>query len=718
MSLDPFTAHGFEVAETAGNQVVGDCLFCGKEHHYYVNPESGQWDCKSCGLSGNLHGFLRQLVELHRAETSRKDWRRLSRLRGLPVEVLKEFDMAFDRDNGRWLFPVRNPRGTVCDVRYWRENGNLGVRSTKGCKLQLMGAERLSKLDPGGEVWICEGEWDAMAVHDLLMADHTKTNAAVVALPGAGTFKQHWIPGFSGHNVVLVYDNDDAGLKGAEKAWKKLKSTTRTLRVVEWEGLQADLPDGYDARDFYTDALEEIGLDKLEALDKLEGLLTRRPPGQGSSRGEDGEDGAEFEPHDDTEAIQRVEVGAVPPEDIPALSDVLREFELQGYQLNADMRMGFRIAAAHAFANQLPGDPLWSFIVGPPGCGKTLLLMSMQGSDRCIFQSTFTPNSLVSGFRSEYDPSQLPQWDGKCAVLKDFTELLACHKQVRDDVYAILRGAYDGHVKKPFGNGVVREYWIRFSMLAGVTPQIHADRQASLGERFLKFEMARDHERQSFDQEILAAIESVGEERAREIAVCDAVGRFLSRDIAGELGRVPGWVKERLVALAQLISALRANVAREQFGDQRLSYRPTKEVGTRIAKQLVLLGKLLCCVDGVTEIGEEQYEVVERVALDSAIGFHLELVSAVVRAGGSATRADLTDITGLPETTLSRAMEDLGALGIVRRGQRATEVSGARGRPRTEWTLNKKYNTLWRRAFPEKKVRVKVRRSRRGRRRK
>lgn len=40
-----------------GNQWRGDCPFCGKENHFFMNSQNGLFDCKSCGEVGNWFKF-------------------------------------------------------------------------------------------------------------------------------------------------------------------------------------------------------------------------------------------------------------------------------------------------------------------------------------------------------------------------------------------------------------------------------------------------------------------------------------------------------------------------------------------------------------------------------------------------------------------------------------------------------------------------------------
>lgn len=44
--------------ETRSGQYICDCPFCGKEMHFYIDKKSQLWDCKKCGVTGNIYKLL------------------------------------------------------------------------------------------------------------------------------------------------------------------------------------------------------------------------------------------------------------------------------------------------------------------------------------------------------------------------------------------------------------------------------------------------------------------------------------------------------------------------------------------------------------------------------------------------------------------------------------------------------------------------------------
>lgn len=667
----PFEAHGVDLSHRAGEHVYGNCPFC-DANKFYVNVNTGQWDCKRCLKTGNVYTFLEDWGKHCAKATTAQQWKWLEKSRGLPAAAFKPWGVGCD--NGRWLIPVQSANSHVLDLRIY-EPERSRVITTAGMKTGLNGLNWLAKADPGTEVWLCEGEWDGIALRWLLRLSGD-VESVVVSVPGAGTFKNQWVQHFRDMRVRLCYDNDGPGERGSQKAANELNGVARELWTVRWP---RERPSGYDIRDFVL-AHRKKGLKASKIVRLLRKLLVEVDVAQLESG------------HAAPGTIQNViHVGSIAKP--PNFAQTLEEYK-RWIKMTPLMEDGLRLAYAAAFAIDIPGDPLWLYMVGPPGSGKTLLLMSLAGSSRTIFRSTIGPHALISGFKAEKDPSEMPLWDGKCVVLKDFTEILSTHPLAKEEMFGYLRGAYDGHVVRGFGNGVKREYHLRFGLLAGVTPAIHGDLKASLGERFLKFDLLRDVG-WSADDVIRAAIGNISRENDMELALAEAAGQFLSRsvDLDG-LPQVPEWFSERIVALAQLISGLRAVVERESYGDQRLKYRPSHEIGTRLAKQLVKLAMGLGHVDQVKVLGPEQYRLIERVAFDTAIGFHLEIVASLMDLGGEATKQDLATKTGLPFTNLGRALDDLQALGIVS-PRKSTKTLLGPGRDPVAWTVVDKLKKLW-----------------------
>ena len=80
-------------------------------------------------------------------------------------------------------------------------------------------------------------------------------------------------------------------------------------------------------------------------------------------------------------------------------------------------------------------------------------------------------------------------------------------------------GIEKGKFNKVFGNGIIRDYKSKFGIIAGVTPAIDtfSALHAGLGERFLKFRMDRDIEKEDEDLRAYKAIANIDEKTKMKV---------------------------------------------------------------------------------------------------------------------------------------------------------------------------------------------------------
>jgi hypothetical protein len=668
--LSPFVELGFVQTGSTGEEAYGNCPLCGKKGHFYVNTSTGQWACKSgkCQRRGNLITYLEAWCEVQQ-ETFESDYDELSEDRELPVHALEEAGIFFD---GReWVLPEKNENGRIANLRRYRigSRSKIKLRALKCQEALLYGIEELA--DPKKEnfdVWIVEGHWDRLALRELLR-EAKRRNIIVVAVPGADTFKQEWADLLIGRNVTVVYDNDVAGEKGKLRAWRMLRDLVNTFQALTWP---VGLGEGYDIRDFYRESEEN----DFETLLSLVG---------------------EYEPPDDEEHSgggARGNVVATWPlissGDRPSFErDILPVYK-RYLHMTEEHEWALRIVYAIANAMQVPGDPLWGHIAAVPGSCKTELIMSISEVGNCVARSSLTVHSLVSGFKAAGDTSLIPRLIGRVFLIKDFTEILNMPAALRHEIYGILRGAYDGEVQKDFGNGVQRRYKGVFNTISGVTPEVFRESNTALGERFLIYHMASSEGRKSA---VRAALRSVGGEVEIRQELKDAAKSFLEYQFTREdLPRIPPEYEDRLINLAELVAVLRANVARD-FTNEKVLYRPKAEMGTRLVKQLAKLMIGLGTLNDTPSIGELEYRIVQRVAIDSCVGWHFDTLQQLARMDGL-TLDEIAARAEIPRSTLYDRLKDLLILGVLTT-QEDRDSSGRRGRPATRYYIAPTVREFW-----------------------
>jgi hypothetical protein len=685
---DLFECLGVALTNGAGEELIGDCPFCGKVDHFHVNESTGQWDCKVCSEEGNHITFMEHYSQKIAAETSKKTFKALARRRSvlkinglveeitpsLPYEIFRDNGMGWNSDLGEWWLPCRSEKGTVRDIRRWKPKAeHPRFMSTDSCQVQLFGVDELMtrKDRTRTRIWIAEGEFDAMVLRWLL--NMAGINDIVVGVPGANTFKHDWVPYFAGCHVVLPYDNDKAGEDGSQKVGKTLKPVARKIEYVLWPELH---PDKYDVSDMVLQSTKEE-VAPAETVKILEGLLSPKHKREGGK----------------ASVVAQSSIAA-DCNRLPNVTwkDLVTAFKCH-IEVDRNFEDGLALALATAPSGSLTGEPIWMYLIAPPGGGKTLILAALKESEHVIYESTITRTSLISGFDKGPDQSLLPRLDQKCGVFKDGTAILSLHPDARRELYGTLRDAFDGETSRPFGN-CHRHYISHFNLLIGVTPAIHAENQSSTGERFLKFEMREKNG--SVDAKLTASLTQMHHESVIQTLLGEKVAAFLSRPIDPEkLPKISEEVGIRLKGMAKLISVLRAQVERHPGYEKELKYRSAPEIPTRVLKQLAKLGQMLCWVFGVSEFNERVMKILMRVTLHTCTGYHVDIVRAMVRAGNPGlTAKELVKETKIShDATLSNRIHDLEQLRIVYRSMRPGELD-----PKTKvvhWMLSEYVQGLW-----------------------
>ena len=661
--LESFKFHGVTFNKEIGGEAVADCPFCNKQNHFYVDHETGKWKCHSCGEAGNVITFLTTITNKRHEQCTTSLLKKLADKRRLPVEAFANWKIGWE--NGHYFLPYFSEKDKVHNIRKWSSGKNSFL--TTGLETLLYGLHNLKNIEKIKTVWMCEGEWDCQAL-TYILAEAGEKHDCAVGVPGAATFKDDWIKCFNGKEVNFCYDNDTAGQSGTQRALEKISQVTSSTKAIAWP---KKYKEGYDINDFIADKLAN-GLSASEILQQLKGLLhicdykeTSLPP--------------------------------VPPHEIPSFEETL-EVYCSCLAMSKDMVEALKIMLAVVLSTAIVDDPVWVFIVSPPGGGKTALLNGLKTSPKVKYQSSISPRALVSGYKSDgKDPSMIPQLNGKCLVWKDFTEILAMHPDAQEAIFGTLRGAFDGCVSTDYGNGVSRKYNAHFSMLAGVTQAIHGKRHGAMGERFLRFQIRGDAEIDQTKQ-IEKAIANRTQQSDINARIQKITHAFLCQNVdIKNLPPISSSIMSQLAAFAQVIAILRTPVERNYYGDN-INYKPLPESGCRLAKQLATLGQMLAVVQGEKEVGDNIYRLLVRVGLDSAIDFHSTVVTVIQQLQEAATAKTIAKHAQLPLTNTRRCLDDLELVGAIYRiRNEGQNLQNSKKKPDL-WKLSSKLDDLWQRA--------------------
>lgn len=643
-----FTQHGVRFDNhSVGEERRGECPFCGKKEHFFVNKNTSQWSCRRCGEGGGFQKFLQKIytTALDRSKENTAGMLALAKNRKLPVDAFLRYGVAYSEIGNHYLLPGWADPITkkLADLRIWSPDSK-GVRSTATCQSQLFGWEKIEKAKT---VWICEGEWDAIACDALLRACRVTTSIVAVGVPGAATFKSDWVRLFVDKEVVIAYDHDEPGRKGAAKVYAALKGITKKLRCIHWEEGRAD---GWDVRDFVTSK----GFTQ-ETYRALLALLHETPPGIApeSAAGQALSDGGRFSPERDCRA-----------------DAISADLVYAGYRhwLHLPDSLVLDVLFGAILANRRPGDPFWLFLIAPPGGTKTELLMSLDGAPGMIMQSSMKPASLISGqaMSGGADPSLLARLNNRVLIVKDFTSVLSMPEMIREDVFGVLRDAYDGHVERSYGNGVIRRYRYKFGFIAGVTPAIeqYNTQHVGLGERFLGYRIPIAKGIRAQREYLHRAQGNEGREEQMRKELGELARAVLNHHYA-EDPDVPVECGDSLICAAQSVAVLRANVVRDKY-TKEVTHRPYTELGTRLVKEFTKLAIGVAQFRGDHSVGESSMRAVRAVALGSIpTGSRLCVKSLYAHPEGLTAETVAREV-GLPRfPTIDRMLDNLKMVGAV-----------------------------------------------------
>lgn len=177
---------------------------------------------------------LEQIKNLHKQliKTS-KALQRLKEKYGLNEETIKKYLIGYQ--NEHFVIPFEIDPGA------WYYKEHKGPQS-KGAKVKIYPPDVIKKDMP--LVIITEAEFKALLLNQYGFP-------AVSGTAGADTWKEEWNSLFEGLNVVLAFDADEAGRRGAQKVAQNLKNVAKNVKAIQWPEILDGGKDKKDVTDFF-----------------------------------------------------------------------------------------------------------------------------------------------------------------------------------------------------------------------------------------------------------------------------------------------------------------------------------------------------------------------------------------------------------------------------------------------------------------------------------
>lgn len=218
-----------------------------------TNKEAYASLCKEFNIENNASIPEETVVAYHenlKKNPEKVNW--LQGVRGIGQETITRFKLGYDSTLDRYVIPIY--RSGICiNLRKYKPGSTNKVIGEAGHNSPaIFPYDNLRSQ----VIYIMEGETDCLLANQLGLP-------AITVTGGAGSWKEEWNKYFTCKDVVIVYDIDDAGRKGAVKLAETLLKTTNSLRVI-------DLPIQSPANGDFTDYIMTHGFD-IEDFTELVG---------------------------------------------------------------------------------------------------------------------------------------------------------------------------------------------------------------------------------------------------------------------------------------------------------------------------------------------------------------------------------------------------------------------------------------------------------------
>ena len=648
-NLKPFRQYGFSPNMRAGKeQVVGNCVFCGKSDKYYINVETKAWDCKSCGKAGGVLKFLKNVWEESKKHFKGSRAKKLSQDRGLEIQTLKDAGIGYFPPAKGYILPVLDYTGEeLHSLKIYR---NKKLMMTTGDNNILYNGFYLQK--GYFNIFLCEGEWDCLAVTEALKKQEKKSNVGdkttevAIAVPGAQTFKSEWTSMFSSTNVSVLYDNDKAGREGSGKVYNKLKPICKKINFGHWPTFAKE---GEDMRDLY----RKVKFDSKKFFNRIKKRLKDLP-----------QDAEKLETSINTHSKPVFEYkGAfIPPKDF--IESYRKYLVLEDTEV-------LEILFATMIANRMGGDPVWLFIVNNSGGSKSELIMSLDDVENVTSLSSMTQNTLISGMETKGggDPSLIPKLNGRVLLIKDYTTIFSMDKNQQNEITGQLRDAYDGKAAKMYGNGQSRYYESTFGLISGVTPEIErfSEGATALGERFVRFRMRElgitDEKAVQRKAMMNNALEDNMRRDLKDVAV-----QVLSFDYLKDgPAKIPLEIQDLIIDGALWDAHMRGTVNRNVIGE--VTHKANREIATRLTKVLAKLCASLALLRGRQVANMDDFRTVRRVIYSSIPEMRIDALKAMYALGPDKYHepGSIANITHMTKKSTEKTLDDLMMLKMLER---------------------------------------------------
>jgi hypothetical protein len=226
------------------------CLWCGSDKLSVSKDEGHVFQCWKCKQTGNGVSYMREWFSQLPDLTMPQAKQFCGMKKGVSPSALRLEGIRCD--GHYYWFPVRNMKGDIIAVHKYCPTTNIAFSSPKPWSCSVLG---MSALTGSEELWVAEGHWDYLVMRQLL--SRLPDGPDLLGTCGS-SFSTNYLHLLEDKNVVLLFDNDDAGRSGVQSVARRIKSSghsIKTLQYLDWSQITipqfSEIPNKFDLRDLH-----------------------------------------------------------------------------------------------------------------------------------------------------------------------------------------------------------------------------------------------------------------------------------------------------------------------------------------------------------------------------------------------------------------------------------------------------------------------------------
>jgi hypothetical protein len=236
--------------EETDKDVMTACLWCGSDKLSVSKDEGHVFSCWKCKQTGNGVSYMREWFSQLPDLTMPQAKQFCGMKKGVSPSALRLEGIRCD--GHYYWFPVRNMKGDIIALHKYNPSDNITYSSPKPWSCSVLG---MSALTGSEELWVAEGHWDYLVMRQLL--SRLPDGPDLLGTCGS-SFSTNYLHLLEDKNVVLLFDNDDAGRSGVQSVARRIKSsghTIKTLQYLDWSQITipqfSEIPNKFDLRDLH-----------------------------------------------------------------------------------------------------------------------------------------------------------------------------------------------------------------------------------------------------------------------------------------------------------------------------------------------------------------------------------------------------------------------------------------------------------------------------------